>query len=118
MNKTIVKELIALLLIVLAVLFFYASLAPMAYIVCYIVVVLMFLVFIFGIIKSKDGDEREAQHRVMAADTGFIAGGVTVLIAIAYQTFNGHSVDPWMFLILVVMLATRLAVRIYLNSKN
>ena len=118
MNKTIIKELTALLLIILAVAFFYASLAPMAYIVCYIVVVLMFLVFIFGIIRAKDGDEREAQHRVMAADAGFIAAGVTVLIAIAYQTVNGHMVDPWLFLILIAMLATRLVVRISLNSKN
>ena len=118
MNKTIIKELIALLLIMLAVAFFYASLAPMSYIVCYIVVVLMFLVFIFGIIRAKDGDEREAQHRVMAADAGFIAAGVAVLVAIAFETVNGHSVDPWLFLILIVMLATRLIVRVYLNSKH
>ena len=118
MNKTIIKELIALALIVVAVIFFYASLAPMAYVLCYIVVVLMFLVFLFGIIRTKDGDEREAQHRIMAADAGYIVAGVTILIAIAYQTINGHVVDPWLFITLVVMLATRLIVRIHLNSKN
>ena len=118
MNSTILKELIALTLIILAILLFNASIAPMAYVICYLVVVGMFLVFIFSIVRSKDIDERDKQHRVMAADSGFVAAGVVILIAVAYQTWMNHVVDMWLFVTLVAMLTTRLSVRIYLDKRQ
>jgi len=76
------------------------------------------LLFIFSIMSTKDIDERDKQHRVMAADSGFVAAGVVILVAIAYQTWMMHTVDIWLFIVLVAMLATRLIVRIYLEKKS
>lgn len=118
MSPTIIKELLALLFILLAVLFFYASIAPMAYLACYLIIVAMFLVFIFSIVKQKDIDERDKQHRIMAADSGFVAAGLVILVAIAYQTWMSHVVDVWLFATLIAMLATRLIVRVYLEKKR
>lgn len=118
MHPTIIKELITLVVIIIFVALYYASLAPMAYILCSLVVALMTIVFIANILKKTDRDEREERHRTIAAEAGYIATGVIVLVGIIYGTFSHHSVDPWLFIILVVMLAARLIARIYLDSKK
>ncbi len=118
MNPTILKELIALVVLVISIGLFYASLAPMAYVACYIVVVIMFLVFIFSILKRTDRDEREQNHHTMAAESGYVVGAVALLVGIAVQTLTVHKVDSWLFIALIVMLVTRLAVRIYLDNKQ
>jgi|GEM_PF-3358505 len=118
MNPTIIKELVALIVLVISIGLFYASLAPMAYVLCYIVVVVMFLVFILSILKRTDRDEREQNHHTMAAESGYVVGAVALLAGIAVQTVRDHQVDDWLFVALVVMLVTRLAVRLYLDKKQ
>ena len=118
MHPTIIKELITLILLLLFIGLFYISMPPMAYAVGFAAVVLMFAVFVVSMIKQTDRDEREEKHRMVAAESGFIAGGVVVLLAIAHQTFVMHAADGSLFMILVVMMLVRLIVRIYLDKKQ
>ncbi len=118
MHPTIIKELIALLLLLIFIGLFYVSMPPMAYAIGYLAVVAMFAVFVGSLLKSTDRDEREEKHRMVAAESGFVVGGVLLLVAIAKQTFVMHDVDPWLFAALVGMLVARLVVRIYLDKKN
>lgn len=118
MNPTIIKELVALIILVISIGLFYASLAPMAYVACYIVVVVMFLVFIFSTLKRTDRDEREQNHHTMAAESGYVVGAVALLLGILVQTITVHKVDSWLFIALVAMLVTRLAIRFYLDKKQ
>lgn len=118
MHPTIVKELIALVIIIIFIALYYVSLAPMAYILCSFVVALMSVVFVASILKKTDRDEREERHRTIAAEVGYITTGAVVLIGIIHGTLSHHSVDPWLFIVLVVMLTARLIARIYLDSKK
>jgi len=118
MNPTIIKELVALFILIISIGLFYASLAPMAYVLCYVVVVVMFAVFMYSILKRTDRDEREHHHHTVAAESGYIVGAVALLIGIAYQTLSIHQVDDWLFVALIAMLVTRLGVRIYLDKKQ
>lgn len=118
MNPTIIKELIALVVLIISIGLFYASLAPMAYVFCYLVIVVMFIVLILSILKRTDRDEREQRHHTLAAESGYVVGAVAILLGVAVQTVYLHQVDSWLFIALIAMLVTRLAVRIYLNKKQ
>ena len=118
MHPTIIKELITLGLLLLFIGLFYISMPPMYYMAGFAAVVLMFVVFVISMIKQTDRDEREEKHRMVAAESGFIVGGVVILFAIAHQTFVMHTAEPWLFVALVSMLVVRLCVRIYLDKKS
>ena len=118
MHPTIIKEIIALVLIAVFIGVFYASMPPMAYMTAFVAAVLMFVVFVFAMFKQTDRDEREETHRMIAAESGFVFGGIIILLGIAKGTFVDHNVDPWLFAALIGMLVARLLVRFYLDKKS
>lgn len=112
------KELLALVIIIIFVILFYVSLIPMFFIACTVVVVLMSIVFLVSTFTRTDRDEREQAHRTIAAESGYVAAGIVVLVAIITGTLHGHQVDPWLFVILIVMLSARLITRYHLDNKK
>jgi len=118
MHPTVTKELFALVLLLIFIGLFYAALPPMAYLFAYICVVLMFIALAVAMFGITDRDEREEKHRMVAAESGFVAGGVVIMFAIAKQAFLMQDVDAWLFIALITMLLVRILVRIHLDKKD
>jgi len=118
MNPTIIKEIIALSLLLVFIAMFYWALPPMVYMACYVSVFAMFTIFGFSLLAKTDRDEREEAHKSIAAEAGFVAGGAALLVGIAHQTFVMKHVDPWLFIALIAMMLVRLGVRLYLDRVN
>ncbi len=118
MHHVIIKEIIALALLVIFVAMFYLVLPPVAYIATYIALVSMFGFFVLSLIGTDDQDERQHIHRSVAAEAAFITGGVLLLVGIAHQVFVMQYTDPWLFGVLVTMMLVRLGVRLYLDKFN
>ena len=118
MNPTIIKELLAIATLGIFTFIFYTIPSPMAHLLLFVAVAVMFVVYLISILGRTERDEREEAHRALAAEAGFAVGGCLVLGAIAHQVFVMKEVDVWLFVILFAMLVVRLFVRFVLDQQN
>ena len=64
------------------------------------------------ILRERVVDERDGVHRMLAGRAAFLAGSLTLVIGIIYQSFL-HTLDVWLVGALVAMIVVKLGSRIY-----
>lgn len=77
--------------------------------------IVAFVVFSAFIWRESDGDERDMHHRLMAGRFGFLSGCAVLVGAIIYQSLQ-HQLDPWLLMVLIVMVLSKLISRIALEK--
>lgn len=75
-----------------------------------------FAAFATFILRESMGDEREVLHRMLAGRVAFLTGSAVLTIGIVFQALS-HSVDVWLVITLVVMVLSKLIVRVYSDKK-
>ncbi|MBI5139321.1 hypothetical protein HZA26_01790 [Candidatus Nomurabacteria bacterium] len=86
-----------------------------------IICILAFALVLFGIfatfiLREKNFDERDNIHRALAGRNAFLAGGATLMLAIVVQEYSG-VLDPWLVIVLIIMILTKMGTRIW-SDKN
>lgn len=84
---------------------------------------LVALVVLFGFFavflwREQGGDERERMLMNMSDRTGFLAGGSVLLLAILFDAFMNHSVNPFILAALAAMIIAKVVSFIYHNRDN
>ncbi len=64
------------------------------------------------VMYEQASDERDALHRMNAGRMAYLSGIATLTIALVVQGF-AHDIDPWISLVLGVMVVVKLGSRIY-----
>jgi ABC-type branched-subunit amino acid transport system permease subunit len=67
------------------------------------------------IMLEKDGDEREASHRMYAARAAYLSGVSVLTVALVYQGLT-HAVDFWVPVTLGTMLIAKLYARYRIDN--
>jgi len=76
------------------------------------IALVLFAIFASFIIREKNIDERDAQHRALAGRNAFLAGSAILILGIIIQGYS-HSVDEWLVIALIVMIVTKIATRMW-----
>ncbi len=82
-------------------------------------VILLIVVFGFfagAVWHERSRDEREQHHAQLAGRIGYLAGILVLVVGIAYQVFM-TSVDIWLPVALLAMVAGKLGTRMYLRNR-
>lgn len=77
-----------------------------------IITILVFALFAIFIIREQPQDEREISHRMHAGRSAFLVGSTLLVLGIVLQVQH-HSVDPWLVIVLVGMVLSKIATRVY-----
>ena len=64
------------------------------------------------IFSEQASDERDVLHRMEAGRIGYGAGLSVLIIALLVQGFS-HHIDAWIIIVITIMLAAKVAVRLY-----
>ena len=80
------------------------------------IILTLFAVFASFVLREKIVDERDDQHRSLAGRNAFLAGSAVLILAIMIQGYS-HSVDEWLIIALIAMIATKVGTRIW-SDKN
>jgi hypothetical protein len=81
-----------------------------------ILTLVLFGIFASFILREKTVDERDAVHETLAGRNAFLAGSALLILGIVVEGYT-HTVDPWLVVTLVVMIAAKIATRIW-SDKN
>jgi hypothetical protein len=114
MNKIIhisVAVVLAFLLLVLA------DLVPfwmpmMGEMVALMLVVVLLVVWAGFVMQEQAHDEREVLLKMKSGRVAYLSGLATLLIALVVQGF-AHAIDPWIAIVLAVMVVVKLVTRLY-----
>ncbi len=68
------------------------------------------------VLKEKAGDERELLHRMNAGRVAYLSGIATLTMAVLWQGFTLHHIDPWVAFTLIVMVSTKIISRTVLEK--
>lgn len=79
-------------------------------------IILAFLSFAAFILREKPTDEREELHIRTASRFSYLAGVGTLILGIIIQAVN-HNIDPWLVIVLCVMVFSKLLSRVYSHLK-
>ena len=119
-NKNIKEISIAVILLVLLLVllnplhFWMPSMMVLALLVAALVAAGFFAAFI---LNEKAIDEREDVHRALAGRAAYLSGSAVLILGILVQSVS-HAVDPWLFIALVAMIVSKIAVRLHADTKN
>jgi phosphoglycerol transferase MdoB-like AlkP superfamily enzyme len=70
-----------------------------------------------GLIVSESArDEREVYIKSQSGRVAYVAGLLALVVALVMQGM-AHSIDPWIPVVLAVMVSTKLLARLYLDHK-
>ena len=75
-----------------------------------------FALFASFVLREKVGDEREAVHRMLAGRVAFLIGSAFLTLGIVVQATT-HEVDKWLVGALVAMVLSKIATRIYTDTR-
>jgi len=90
---------------------------PDMVVMCMLAIALgLFGVFATFILRETMIDEREGQHRTLAGRNAFLAGSGVLTLGIVIQGYT-HTVDPWLIVVLIVMIVVKIGTRIW-SDKN
>lgn len=76
----------------------------------------LFGIFASFILREKIFDERDAVHSSLAGRNAFLVGSATLTLAIIIEEWNGR-LDPWLVIVFIIMLLTKIVTRIW-TDKN
>ncbi len=76
------------------------------------VILVLFGIFTSFVLREKITDERDAQHRTLAGRSAFLAGSAVLILGIIVQGYR-EAVDGWLVVTLIVMVVTKMSVRIW-----
>lgn len=119
MKNNIKETIVTVSLIVIAVLLLnpFHFWMPDMVVVCMLAIALaLFGIFATFILREKAYDEREEQHKSLAGRNAFLVGSGVLVLGIVVQGYT-HTVDLWLVLTLIVMIATKLVTR-HWSDKN
>ena len=85
---------------------------PVAIMMLLLGMLVAFLVFIGFVWREKPQDEREAAHRVFAGRIAFLVGTALLVVGTAVQTLQ-HELDPWLPVILGIMILAKIIASAY-----
>jgi hypothetical protein len=80
-----------------------------------LIMIVVFGLFAGTVWHERPKDEREAQHAHLAGRVGYLAGILVLVAGITYQVFM-TSVDMWLPVALLAMVAGKLIARLYLRN--
>lgn len=67
--------------------------------------------------KEQSQDERDQAHALKAGRLSFLLGSLMLIIGISIQGLK-HEIDVWLIVTLVLMILTKIAVRMYTRIKQ
>ncbi len=79
-----------------------------------LVITLLLIVWSGFIMKEKPHDEREALHTMYAGRVAYLAGLGALTIALITQGID-YAIDPWIIVVLIVMVVSKVCARLYLE---
>ena len=115
MKNNIIETLITFALITIAVMLlnpFHFWMPDMMHMGMLATALLIFGIFASFVLREKSIDERDDMHRALAGRNAFLAGAASVILGIVAQGY-WNSVDPWLVIVLVVMIVTKVITRIW-----
>jgi len=80
------------------------------------VMLAVFALFASFVLREKVEDEREAVHRMLSGRVAFLTGSALLTLGIVVQATT-HEVDEWLVIALVAMVLSKIATRIYTDSR-
>ena len=80
-------------------------------------VVVLFGLYVSFIAKESPKDERERLHRFVANRFAYLLGTGTLVIGIVFQGLTESNIDPWLLLVLGVMVVAKI-VSLIKSEKN
>ncbi len=90
---------------------------PDMMVLCMLAIVLaLFGIFASFVIREHNVDERDSQHRTLAGRNAFLAGAGVLIMAIVIQGYT-HTIDPWLVVVLIVMVIVKIGTRMW-TDKN
>lgn len=113
MKNNIKESIVTVALIAIAILLLnpFHFWMPDMIVMCMLAVVLaLFGLFASFILREKSADERDEQHKSLAGRNAFLAGSGILTLGIVVQGYT-HTVDPWLVITLIVMIAVKLITR-------
>lgn len=116
MSKEII---VSFLLVVLAILLlnpFHFWMPSIAVICMLVATLILFGIFASFILREKITDERDSFHRTLAGRNAFLAGSGIAMLGIIMQAY-GHTVDPWLVVVLIAMIMVKFYTRAW-SDKN
>ncbi len=119
MKNNLKETIITICLVLVAVLFLnpFHFWMPDVLIMCMLVVALiLFGIFTSFILREKVLDERDATHRALAGRNSFLVGSAILMLAIIIQEYK-ESLDPWLVVVFIAMIITKIFTRIW-SDKN
>jgi hypothetical protein len=114
--KEIVVSIVLILLSILIANPFHFWMPNMVHNMALAVLVIVFGVFATIVMREGAEDEREGMHRALAGRMAFLAGSVTLIIGILYQSYSG-GIDKWLVATLVIMVVAKISTRLYSDKK-
>lgn len=93
--------------------FYMPSMTVMAMVGVIAVLIFLWISLIWG---EQARDERESWHRLRASRAAFLAGTITLLVALLWQSWQGH-VDSWIAMSLGLMVLAKLAAQRFNREK-
>jgi len=81
-----------------------------------IILIVSFIILIFFWLENPR-DEREADHINKASRFALFSSSIILIIAITFQTFN-HNLDPWIPIVLGVIVSSKAIAILYSRIKK
>ncbi len=119
MKNNLSQTLVTIFLVVIAVLLlnpFHFWMPDMIVICMLAIALVLFAIYASFILREKSFDERDSVHKTLAGRNAFIAGSAVIMVGIIIQGYT-HTVDVWLVVALIVMIATKIGTRIW-TDKN
>jgi 4-amino-4-deoxy-L-arabinose transferase-like glycosyltransferase len=118
-NNLKIEILASLVIVVLTALVlnpFHFWMPNMMHMVILALTLVAFAFFAIFILREKTQDERDTVHRMLSGRVAFLAGSTLLTVAIVVQALQ-DTVDPWLVVVLISMVFSKLITRIYSDSQ-
>ena len=80
-------------------------------------VAILFAAYASFVLRETPRDEREQLHRFIANRSAYLWGSATIVVAIIYQGLTEGAIDPWLLIVLGVMVVAKV-VSLYQSDRN
>ena len=84
--------------------------------VALVLVTVLLLIWAGLIVSESASDEREVNIKSQSGRVAYVAGLLVLLVALITEGL-AHSIDPWIPVVLAVMVSTKLLARLYLDRQ-
>ena len=83
-------------------------------------ILLTLFVCVWGtyILSHKTEDEREVRNRMNAGLVGYLSGILILMIAILFETYVQHHIDPWLALAAATMIGMQFIAAMYSTNHS